>query len=272
MAAKAAKAALERAGISASELDLILIGTVTPDHPLPSAAAIVQQKIGATCPSMDVVAACAGFLYGLSVADAYVRAGLAKNVLVVGVELLSRILNWSDRNTCVLFGDGAGAAVVSRSDGTSPEILSTHIFADGSLAESLWIPAGGTAEPITEEGLKACRNKVHMTGQNIFKFAVKGLSDASLTALKANGLTTADVSWVVPHQANTRILEAVASRTGVPMERFYLNIEKYGNTSSASVPIALDEAARSGTLKRGDNVLLCALGAGVTWGSALVRW
>ncbi|MCA9580670.1 MAG: ketoacyl-ACP synthase III [Myxococcales bacterium] len=271
MATAAAKGALDAAGILASELDLIIVATVTPDHPLPATAMFVQQKLGATCPAFDMSAACAGFIYGLSVADQFIRSGF-RNVLVIGVELLSRVLNWEDRNTCVLFGDGAGAVVLSPTRDPERGLLSTHLGADGSLASSLWIPAGGSVEPVVEESLSACRHKVHMAGQDIFKFAVRALSSSSMEALRANGIAAADVDWVVPHQANLRILQGVSSRVGIPMERFYLNLEKYGNTSSASVPIALDEAVRDGSIQPGQTLLLCALGAGIAWGSAVLRW
>lgn len=274
MAAAAARSALEAAELDAKDLDLIIVGTVTPDMPLPSTAAFVQRKIGArsNCPAMDVAAACAGFIYGLSIADQYVRAGTAKYVLVVGVELLTRVMNWKDRTTCVLFGDGAGAVVVGPAGDDGRGILSTHIYADARLADALCIPAGGSAEPATHETVETLRHTVHMVGSEIFKIAVRNLTSASLEAIRANGLTPDDIRWVVPHQANMRILGAVAERCGIPIERFYLNIEKYGNTSSASVPIALDEAVRAGAIAPGDNLVMCALGGGIAWGSALVRW
>jgi 3-oxoacyl-[acyl-carrier-protein] synthase-3 len=273
MAAEAARRALSAAEIDAKDLDLILIATVTPDMPLPATAMFVQQKIGARpdCPGFDLGAACAGFIYGLAVADMFVRAGAARNVLVVGVELLSRVLDFSDRTTCVLFGDGAGAVVVSpaREDGRG--ILSTHIYGDGTLAESLCIPAGGSREPTTHDTVEGRRHFVKMIGKDIFKIAVKNLTSASEEAVRANGLTPDEVDWVVPHQANLRILDGVSKRVGIPMDRFYLNIARYGNTSSASVPIALDEGVRDGSIKPGQVLLMCALGGGIAWGSALVR-
>jgi 3-oxoacyl-[acyl-carrier-protein] synthase-3 len=274
MAAEAAKRALAAAEVDPKDLDLILVSTVTPDVQLPATAMYVQSKIGARndCPGFDLAAACAGFIYGLSVADQYVRTGAAKNVLVVGVELLSRVLDWKDRGTCVLFGDGAGAVVVSPTRDETRGIVSTHLYADGSLAESLRIPAGGTREPATLETVEKHRHCVEMVGRDIFKFAVKSLASASVTAIEHNGLCADDIDWVVPHQANIRILEGVSKRCGIPMERFYLNIEKYGNTSSASVPIALDEAVRDGSVRAGDNLVICALGGGIAWGSALLRW
>ena len=273
MASEAAKRALAAAGIEATDLDLIVVATVTPDMPLPSTACFVQSKIGARrdCPSFDIAAACAGFIYGLDLADKFVRTGAAKYVLVVGVELLSRVMNWDDRTTCVLFGDGAGAAIVGASDGERG-LLSTHIYADGGFTQSLQIPGGGSVEPATASSVAQGRHTVHMIGQDIFKAAVKNLSAASKTALEQNDLTTDDVDWVVPHQANLRILGGVSERVGIPMIRFYLNLERYGNTSSASIPIALDEGVRAGEIKPGQTVLMCALGGGVAWGSAVMRF
>jgi 3-oxoacyl-[acyl-carrier-protein] synthase III len=274
MAAEAARRALEMAGIEATDIDLIVVATVTPDKPLPATAVYVQQKIGARsdCPAFDIAAACAGFIYGLSIADRFVGSGGARHVLVIGVELLSRVLNWKDRTTCVLFGDGAGAAVVSRADGDGRGIFSTHLYADGTQANSLQIPAGGSHMPASQLTIDEGRHFVHMAGQDVFKYAVRALASASLTALEQNGFAREDIQWVVPHQANMRILDAVAKRVGVGLERFVLNLEKYGNTSSASIPIALDEARRAGTIHDGDHVLMCALGGGFAWGSALVRF
>jgi len=272
MAAEAAKRALAQAGVSARDIDLINIATVTPDQPLPSTAVFVQQKIGARsdCPAFDVAAACAGFIYGLSIAEKFIAAGAAKHVLVVGVELLSRVVNWKDRSTCVLFGDGAGAAVLGAAS-DERGILCTQIFADGSQAEALTIPGGGSRVPVSEESLARGLHLVHMQGQEVFKYAVRALSQASLSALEATGLTRSQIDWVVPHQANLRIIEAVSKRVGVPLSQFVLNIARYGNTSSASIPIALDEALREGTVKPGQTVLMCALGGGFAWGSAIVR-
>lgn len=274
MATRAAADALAAAGLVAQDVDLIIVGTVTPDHHLPATAVFVQRKLGArlNCPAFDLAAACAGFIYGLSVADAYVRTGAARHVLVVGVELLSRIVDWTDRNTCVLFGDGAGAAVVGPSDDEHRGILSTHLYADGGQAESLWIPAGGTRAPMTPELLAAREHLVHMVGKDVFRYAVKGLVSACETALGANGLAAADVDWLVPHQANSRIIEAVLHRTGIARERCFVNIDKTANTSSASVPIALDQAVRAGLVRERQNVLCCAFGGGFAWGSALIRW
>ena len=274
MASAAAKNALEAAGIAATDLDLIVVGTISPDVPMPSAAMFVQQKIGArkNCPGFDLSAACAGFIYGLSVADAYIRSGTARYVLVVGVELLSRIVDWEDRSSCVLFGDGAGAVVLGPASGDGRGVLSTHIYADGSMIDSLIIPGGGSRLPPSHEVIDQRQHLVHMVGTEVFKYAVKGLSSAVKDALDANGMTPTDIDWVVPHQANVRILEAVQQRTGIPMDRFFINIDRTANTSSASVPIALDQAVRMGKVKPGQSVAFCALGGGIAWGSALVRW
>jgi 3-oxoacyl-[acyl-carrier-protein] synthase-3 len=272
MAVVAARRALEMAGLTAADLDMIIVGTISGDLPMPACAVFVQQKLGAgPIPSFDVSAACAGFLYSMSIADQFIRSGLHKNILIVGVELLSRVVDWQDRTTCVLFGDGAGAAVLGPAVGDGRGVLSTKLYSDANLAESLCIPAGGSKEPITPESLKARRDKVHMVGQDIFKSAVKNLSSASRSALIDAKMDADSVRWVVPHQANLRIISQVALRLDIPMERFVLNIDRYGNTSSASIPIALDEACRDGRIKPGDTVLMCALGAGISWGSALVR-
>ncbi len=273
LAAEAARNACESAGISPSELDCIVLGTVTPDMPMPATAVYVQQKLGISgIPAFDLSAACAGFLYGLTIADSFVRAGQYKRVCVIGVEVLSRILDWTDRNTCVLFGDGAGAVIVGPSEDPSRGILSTHIFADGGCAQHLLIPGGGTVHPTTPQSVADKLHHVKMNGREIFKNAVKNLASASIAALEANGMTAADVDLVVAHQANLRIIEAVAERIKLPLDRFHLNIQRYGNTSSASVPIALDEALREGKIQPGMRILFSALGAGLSWGSAMLRW
>ncbi|MGD8860731.1 MAG: beta-ketoacyl-ACP synthase III [Myxococcales bacterium] len=274
LASKAGARAIEAAGLKPSDIDLIIIGTVSPDMQLPATAVFVQQQLGCRpeVPAFDMAAACAGFVYGLSTADAYVRSGLARNVLVVGVELLSRIIDWSDRNTCVLFGDGAGAVVVGPSEDPERGILSTHIYADGSQWENLYIPAGGTRNPITHERLDAHDHLVKMAGKEVFKYAVKALTSAAMAAIEHNRMRPEDVDWLIPHQANMRIIDGVIRRSGLPRERCYINIEKQANTSSASVPIALDQAVRSGKVREGQNLLFTALGGGFAWGSAMVRW
>jgi 3-oxoacyl-[acyl-carrier-protein] synthase-3 len=274
LATQAARNACQAAGISPSEIDCIIVGTVTPDVPFPATATYVQRKLGAAAggAAFDVSAACAGFLYGLAVADSFVTRGTFKRVLVIGVEILSRIIDWTDRNTCVLFGDGAGAVILAPETDETRGVLSTHLYADGNFAEMLYIPAGGTKEPLTPENMAARQQFVKMNGREIFKLGVRNMSAASKTALDANGLKPDDVSWVFAHQANLRIIEGVAERVAIPLSRFFLNIERYGNTSSASLAIALDEAARGGHLKQGDNLLFTALGGGLAWASALVRW
>ena len=276
MATHAANQALAMAGLKATDLDMIIVGTVTPDMPMPATAVFVQQKLGANnCPAFDLSAACAGFVFGLTIADQFVRSGAMKHVLVVGVELLSRVIDWSDRTTCVLFGDGAGAVVVGPADpseGDRPSgILSTAIHTDGALATSLLIPGGGSVTPASHEVVDQKLHKVHMKGQDIFKVAVRNLFSASKNALDAAGMTEADVDWICAHQANLRIIDQVTSRLHVPQEKVLINIDRVGNTSSASIPILVDENFRSGKIKKGDTVLMCALGAGISWGSALVR-
>lgn len=273
IALKASQAALAAAGLSPADLDMIIVGTVTGDRPLPACAAYLQKKLGCSqVPSFDVAAACAGFLYSMSIGDQFIRTGAAKNVLAVGAESLSRITNFKDRNTCVLFGDGAGAVVLQRTAPDAVEaLLSTKLYTDSTLTESLLIPAGGSLEPLTAATLETGRDKVYMAGQDIFKVAVKNLTSASKSAIEQAGLTASDIDWVVPHQANLRILSQVAARLKIPVERFVLNLERYGNTSSASIPLALDEAIRDGRIKSGQTVLMCALGAGISWASALAR-
>lgn len=272
MALVAARRALESAGLSPADLDMIIVGTISGDVPMPACAAYLQRKLGAgPIPSFDVSAACAGFLYAMSIADQFVRTGVHRHILIVGVELLSRLVDWQDRTTCVLFGDGAGAAIIAPAVGDGRGILSTRLYTDASLTESLCIPAGGSRERLTVEGLAAKRDKVLMVGKDIFKAAVKNMTQASRAALDTASMPTDSVRWVVPHQANLRIISQIAERLDIPLERFVINIERYGNTSSASIPLALDEGVRDGRIKPGDTVLMCALGAGVSWGSALVR-
>jgi 3-oxoacyl-[acyl-carrier-protein] synthase-3 len=272
MAVQAAQRALQAANITAADLDMIIVGTVSGDLPMPACAAFVQHKLGISdIPAFDVSAACAGFLYGLSIGDQFVRTGMNKAVLVIGVELLSRIINWNDRTTCVLFGDGAGAVVLMPADDDGRGILSTKLYTDSSLTGSLCIPAGGTKERLTSAALADRRDRVRMIGSDIFRVAVRNLTGASRSALADAGLPPNQVDWVVPHQANLRIINQVAHRLDIPIERFVINIERYGNTSSASIPIALEEGVRDGRIKPGQTVLMCALGAGVSWASALVR-
>jgi len=273
MASGALSNALAMAGKSANDLDMIICGTVTPDQPLPATAAYVQKKIGATnhCASFDLAAACAGFIYGLSIADSFIRTGKARTVGVIGVELLSRVMDYQDRNTCVLFGDGAGAVVVTGEE-SDTGVLSTHLFTDGSLTELLTIPAGGSRLPTSADTVSNRKHYVVMEGKEVFRFAVRYLSQAAELALSHNGIKAEDVDVVVAHQANMRILDAVSKRVKIPLDKFVLNIANYGNTSSASIPIALDEGVRGGRVKEGDRILMVALGGGISWGSALVKW
>lgn len=274
LAAEAGREACRKAGVDPATLDCVIVATVTPDHPFPATAVFVQKKLGvpAGTAAFDLSAACAGFLYGVGVADGLIRGGQFKRVLVIGMEILSRIVNWRDRNTCILFGDGAGAVVMTAETGERRGILSTHLHADGNLTDLLLIPAGGTREPLTPEAMAQNRQYVHMNGREVYRHAVKLMSAAAHEALAANAVKADDVTWVIAHQANIRILEAVSDRVAIPMSRFYLNIERYGNTSSASLPTALDEAVEANAVKAGDLLLFCALGGGLAWGSALVRW
>lgn len=273
MAVIAARHALAMAGCRAEDLDMIIVGTISADMPLPSCAVIVQAKLGASRAfAFDLSAACAGSLFGLSIADQFIRTGKAKRVLVVGAELLSRLVDWTDRNTCVLFGDAAGAMVVGPTPDPGQGLLSTHLHSDGMAAGILSIPGGGSRHPQSEEVLANKMHKITMNGREIYKFAVRVLPPAILEALEANGLNVADIDHIVPHQANARIVESVLDRLGIPLEKCWMNLDRYGNTSSASLPISLDEANRAGRLKKGDLVAMMAIGAGMAWGSALMRW
>lgn len=273
LAERAAARALEAAAVDPIDVELIVVSTVTPDTFFPSTGCILQDRLGAShAAAFDLSAACSGFIYGLSVADAYLRAGLMRNILVIGAETLSKVVDWSDRGTCVLFADGAGAALVQRTTGDS-RILSTHLYADGSKGKQLIIPGGGSRHPVSQKVLDENLVKIKMAnGNEVFKVAVRSMEDAALAALKANGAEVTDIDLFVPHQANARIINAVAQRLGVPKERIVVNIDRFGNTSAASIPIALDEAVRAGRLKPGDLLLLAAFGGGLTWGSALIRW
>ena len=271
LAVQAGRRALAAAGLAASDLDLILVATCTGDYPLPATACLVQHQLGATkAAACDLSAACCGFVYALSVADAYVRTGM-RHVLVIGSEVMSAITDWSDRNTCILFGDGAGAAVVSASEGERG-ILSTHLRSDGSLCELITVPAGGSRTPLSEQVVAERTHFIKMKGNETFKVAVRTLEEIARETLAANHLQVEDLDLYVPHQANMRILKAVMERLGLPLEKGMLNLEQYGNTSAASIPIALDEAVRAGRVRDGSLVMLGAFGAGLTWASALIRW
>jgi 3-oxoacyl-[acyl-carrier-protein] synthase-3 len=261
--------ALEAAGVQASELDLIVLGTTTPDLVFPSTACLLQHRLGADgCAAFDVNAACSGFIYALTVADNFIRSGSAKTVLVVGSETLTRMVDWTERTTCVLFGDGAGAVVLKADAETG--ILSTHLHADGGKKDLLWNPVGVSVGFNMDEPNAGVR--IRMAGSEVFKYAVKALDSVVEETLEANGLDRHDIDWLIPHQANLRIIEATAKRLDMPMERVVVTVDKHGNTSSGSVPLALDEGIRSGKIQRGQLVLLEAFGGGFTWGSALVRY
>jgi len=269
---QAALKAIEMAGISPDKIDLIIVGTVTPDMQFPSTACMIQKELGAVhAAAFDISAGCTGFLYSLAMADNAIRVGSSKIALVLGAERLSSILNWQDRSTCVLLGDGAGAVVLSAGQDQAG-ILSTHLKADGNLWELLYASDGNNPLPDILSDVAQKPFKLHMDGNPLFKRAVEFLANIAEEALKHNGLSIADISFCVPHQANLRIIKAMAKALKFPMEKVYTNIHRYGNTSSASVPIALDEANRLGYLKKGDHILLAAFGAGLTWGSSIVKW
>lgn len=272
LAAKAAERALEMAGLTADQIDVIVVATITGDFPWPATACIVQEKIKAVNAfAFDVSAACTGFVFALSTASAFITAGTAKRALVIGTEVFTRAVDWSDRNTCVLFGDGAGAVIIEAQEGEQG-ILSSHLHSDGSYAELLYQPGFGSVHPASEEGLKEHLPFLKMQGSEVFKVAVRSMSDVALEALAANQLEVADVNLFIPHQANQRILDACSKRIGFNADQVFCNVERYGNTSSASIPLALDEANRAGKIKPGDIVLLDAFGGGFTWGAILLRW
>jgi 3-oxoacyl-[acyl-carrier-protein] synthase III len=271
LAVQAGRRALAAAGLAATDLDLILVATCTGDYPLPATACLVQHQLGATkAAACDLSAACCGFVYALSVADAYVKSGM-RHVLVIGSEVMSALTDWTDRNTCVLFGDGAGAVVVGASGGERG-ILSTHLGSDGTLCELIMVPGGGSRTPPSEKVITERLQYIKMKGNETFKVAVRTLEEVARAALSANDLRVEDVDLYVPHQANVRILKAVIERLGLPVEKVLLNLDRYGNTSAASIPIALDEAVREGRIKDGSLVMLGAFGAGLTWASAIIRW
>jgi 3-oxoacyl-[acyl-carrier-protein] synthase-3 len=265
LAAHAARGALAAAGIAPADVDLVIVATTTPDQVFPSTACILQAKLGASGgPAFDVQAVCSGFVYALAVADRMVASGMARNALVVGAEIYSRIVDWSDRGTCVLFGDGAGAVVLVPS--RVPGIVSAHLHADGRHGDLLCV--SGTIA----DGAVSGSPFVHMDGGAVFKFAVRVLADVAQEALAANGLTTEAIDWLVPHQANIRIIDATAKRLGVPGSKVITTVERHANTSAASIPLALDEAARDGRISAGQRVLLLGVGGGFTWGSVLLNW
>lgn len=271
-AVRAGRQAIEQARLDPSDIDLLLCATVTPDQILPSTGCIIQAELGAhNAAAMDIVAACSGFLYGLSLANSMILTGHARNVLVIGAEILTQYVDYTDRQTCVLFGDGAGAAVVGPVEGNRG-ILAAKIKSDGRFEEQLYSPGGGTRRRPTAETLAAGDHFFKMKGNELFKVAVRSMAEVSRDVLETSGLTAADVDIFIPHQANQRITEAVASKLNVGMDKVYSNIAVHGNTSSASIPIALDECVESGKIKEGDLVLMASFGGGVTWGGVVVRW
>src|SRR5437879_6913104 len=272
MATRAALNAIEQAKISPKEINLILVATATPDMLFPATACFVQKKIGATnAACLDVSAACAGFLFAVEIAQQFITSHTYDTVLVIGADKLTSITNWSDRNTCVLFGDGAGAAIL-RHRGGSHGVISTHIGSDGQYSDILFIPGGGSRCPITRDNVDLNLNTIHMTGKEVYKQAVTAMLNAAKKALDQAGLSIHDIACVIPHQANLRIIEAIADRLRIPLERFYVNLDRYGNTSAAAVAIALDEANRSGRIKPGDYILMVVFGGGLTWASTILEW
>lgn len=272
LATKAARQALAMAGITPESIDLIIVGTITGDFPWPATACLVQQQLGVKGSiAFDVSAACSGFVYALATACRFIETGAVKRALVIGAEVLSRVVDWEDRNSCILFGDGAGAVVLEAQDGENG-VISTHLHADGAYWELLYQKGFGSRHPASELGLGERMPFLKMQGNEVFKVAVRSLSDVALEALAANNLTPADIDLFIPHQANRRILEATAKRIGLEDTQVYINVDRFGNTSGASIPIALDEVNRAGRLKTGDVVVLDAFGGGFTWGAALLRW
>ncbi len=270
--AKAARVALERSGVESSSIQMVIACTATPDMLFPPTACLVQQKLGlpeAVC--FDLEAGCSGFLYGVSVASQFVATGSMNNILVVGGDVLTRIVNWEDRNTCVLFGDGAGAAVITPGKGESG-IMGFNLNADGNLWRTLFMPAGGSKIPASEESVKNKLHTVSMEGKEVFRHAVTKMSESASALMSRLGITVDDISHYIPHQANVRIIESVAKRLGVPEEKVVLNLDRYGNTSCGSIPLAWNEAFETGRLKKGDILLFTAAGAGLTWGSMILRW
>ena len=273
MGACAASRALAKAGLEAADVDLLIVTTATPDRLLPSTACEIQARIGASrsCPAFDLHAACTGFLYAISMAEGYLAAGRGEVVLVVSAEKLSSIIDWEDRATCILFGDGAGAAVVQQSR-NGEGILSSFHRSDGDMAKLLERPAGGAARPLDEESLRDKDHMIRMSGREVFKSAVRSMAHAGITVLREAGCDSADVDLMVPHQANMRIIEATAKYSGIPMDRVFVNLHRYGNISSATIPVGLDEAAEEGLIGPGSLILMAAFGAGLTWGAMAMRW
>jgi 3-oxoacyl-[acyl-carrier-protein] synthase III len=272
MATKAALKALGQARVKPDDVDLIIVATATPDMLFPATACFVQKKIGAkNAACLDISAACAGFLFGIEIAQQFITSHTHDTVVVIGAEKLTSITNWTDRNTCVLFGDGAGAAVLQHR-GSEHGVISTHIGSDGQFTDILFMPGGGSRCPITRDNVDMHLNTIHMLGKEVYKQAVTAMVSASKKVLADAGLTADDIACVIPHQANLRIIEAIADRLKIPLERFYVNLDKYGNTSAAAVAMALDEANRTARIKPGDYVLMVVFGGGLTWASTIIEW
>src|SRR3989338_868545 len=272
LATRAAKIAIKNAGLKATDLGLIICATISPDMSFPATACVIQRKIGAKCPAFDLAAACSGFPFALAVAEGFIRAKMYQYILVMGAEVISNFINWKDRSTCVLFGDGAGAAVLgpARKDGNY--IISSFLGSDGKQSDFLKIPAGGSAIPTTKESLEAGLHFVQMEGSEVFKSAVKTMSEAVTEVLKRAGATVDEIDCLIPHQANLRILNAVANRIHLPIEKVFINLDRYGNMSAASTAVALDEASKNGMIKKHSLVVIVAFGSGFTWAANAIRW
>ena len=272
LAYEASKKALKKASIKPDELDMIIVATVSGDMPMPATACVLQKLLGAkNAVAFDINAACSGFIYGMSIADSFIKAGAYKKILLVGVEVLSKFLDWADRTTCILFGDGAGAAIIEPTESDNG-ILSTHLYSDGILWDFIYLPGGGSRNPVSADTIKNRLHFIKMKGNETFKVAVKTLETLVNETLRKNNIEPSRLSLLIPHQANLRIILATAKRLGIPMDKVFINLDRYGNTSAASIPIALDEALGSGRIQEGDYVMLEAFGAGLTWASALLKW
>jgi 3-oxoacyl-[acyl-carrier-protein] synthase-3 len=272
LATAASRDAMKMAGVTASDIDMVIVATFTPDRPMPATACRVQAALGiSNAAAFDIAAACSGFVYGLTVATSLIQTGAAKRILFCATDVVSHYVNWTDRNTCVLFGDGAGAVILEATE-QPYGLLSSDLGAAGDREDLLMVEAGGTCLPLTPDVLATDKRFLTMNGREIFKLAVRGMEESSLAALKKANLSLADIAVVVPHQANRRIIEAIAERLAVPIEQFYINVERYGNTSAATIPMALTEAVTEGVIQNNTNILLTAFGGGLTWASAVVRW
>lgn len=271
LALAAARMALDNAGVAPEDLDLIMVATVTPDHAFPATACLIQRELEAWgAAAFDLEAACTGFLYGLSIADQFIRTGTYRNILVIGAETLSKITDYTDRNTCILFGDGAGAAVLQAGD--EPGLMAVEIGADGRGGELLVLPAGGSRHPASSETVAGRQHFIQMAGREVFKFAVRIMEESSQRVLSKAGLTAGDIDLLVPHQANLRIIDSACKRLAVPLEKVFVNLDRYGNMSAASIPVALSEAASQGQIRTGDHILVVGFGGGLTWGAAVIKW